>query len=265
MKSLILSNYKILILSIVIHIVDTLSYSVRLNSVKTGQFALTMSLFNIISILSRTANTLLAPMMGALIDYSIDKSYDPIMEIRMVIFASTIGTFVGILLIPTFLKFLSIAVGKLETEGSIPELVVQALSISNIKKMAKTITKPTRSMLHDLRYRNIPKRILILNAFITGIYTCGVLSANYAAVLVPEHRVSAVGSSGIINGVATILLTMVVDPRAAIITDEAYRGKRQYGDVKALVIMLIGTKLIGTLLAQLFVIPAAEVIAAFYR
>jgi hypothetical protein len=68
-----------------------------------------------------------------------------------------------------------------------------------------------------------------------------------------------------INGVASILLTLFVDPRAAIITDEAARGKREYGDVKALVILLIGTKLIGTLLAQLLLIPSAQLIAFFYR
>ena len=69
------------------------------------------------------------------------------------------------------------------------------------------------------------------------------------------------GSSGVINGMANILLTLFVDPRSAIITDQALRGERPYQDVKALVILLIGTKLLGTLLGQVLFIPAAQVIA----
>jgi hypothetical protein len=67
-----------------------------------------------------------------------------------------------------------------------------------------------------------------------------------------------------IDGVVSILLTLFVDPRAAIITDEATRGEREYGDVKALVTLLIVTKFLGTVLAQLLIIPAAIVIANFY-
>ncbi|WP_419392962.1 lipid II flippase family protein [Cytobacillus praedii] len=68
-----------------------------------------------------------------------------------------------------------------------------------------------------------------------------------------------------INGVATILLTLLVDPQSAIITDQALRKKRPYGDVKALVVMLIGTKLLGTLIGQILIYPAAILIASFYK
>lgn len=108
-------------------------------------------------------------------------------------------------------------------------------------------------MLEKLRFREIPKRLLILNALVTGIYTIGVLAAYYSALLVPEQsRLAAVASSGMINGIASILLTFFIDPKSAIITDQALSGKRPYGDVKALVVLLIATKLIGTLLGQMF-------------
>ncbi|WP_267128905.1 lipid II flippase family protein [Cytobacillus dafuensis] len=42
------------------------------------------------------------------------------------------------------------------------------------------------------------------------------------------------------------------------------RNKRPYGDVKALVILLIGTKLLGTLIGQFLIYPAAKVIASIY-
>lgn len=255
----------LIFLTMVIHTIDTLAYSVRLNSVKSGQFALSISLFNVIVLVSRTANMLQAPLIGHIIDRSIAGSTNPVSDIRAVILASTLGTVIGIALIPTFLKLFSVAVEHLGETGSMPSLVVQALSIGNVKRIARNVTKPSRQMLSDLRYRNIPKRIFIYSILITGIYTVGVLAANYAAVLVsPQHRLAAVNSSGLINGMASLLLTLIVDPKAALITDEVYRGKRIYGDVKALVVMLIVSKLLGTLLGQLLIIPGARLIAAIY-
>jgi len=68
-----------------------------------------------------------------------------------------------------------------------------------------------------------------------------------------------------INGIAAILLTLLIDPKSALITDQALRGKRSYGDVKALVVLLITSKVVGTLLGQVLFLPAAQIIAAFYR
>jgi Alternate to MurJ len=250
--------------TVIIHVVDTLAYSVRLNSVKSGNFALSMSLFNLIVLVARTANMFQAPLMGMMIDKSINLTYNPIVEIRYIIFATTLGTVLGIILIPTFLKVFSKAVSRLEETGSVPSLVVQSLSLANIKRVAKSTVSPSKSMLENLRYKNIPKRLLLINVFITGIYTIGVLSAYYGSTLSPANRVAISSSSGMINGIASILLTMFIDPKAAMITDEATRGKREYGDVKALVIMLIGTKLLGTLLGQLLLIPAARAIVYFF-
>jgi hypothetical protein len=256
---------ELVILTIVIHLIDTLAYSVRLNSVKNGNFALSTSLFNLIVLISRTANTLQGPLIGTIIDNSIKIKYNPINEMRYVVLASTVGTIFGIILIPTFLKVFSKSVLKLEETGSIPSLVIHSLSLANIKKIKNGAVRPSKSMVRGLRYKNIPKKLLLVNAVITGIYTIGVLAAFYASIYIPDKRLAVSASSGMINGVASILLTLFIDPMAAIITDEAYRGKREYGDVKTLVIMLIGTKLLGTLLGQLFLIPGARFITLFYR
>ena len=206
------------------------------------------------------------PLIGSIVGLSIARGLNPVNDMRTVIFASTAGTILGILLIPTFLRVFTVAVKRLELTGSVPALVVEALQANNIKRIIKSATRPSKTMLEKLRFREIPKRLLILNAAVTGIYTVGILAANYAALLVPEQsRLAAVGSSGMINGIASILLTFFIDPKSAIITDQALREKRPYGDVKALVILLIATKLIGTLLGQVFFLPAAEVIASFYR
>ncbi len=257
---------ELMAITCVIHLIDTLAYSVRLNSVRSGQYALSMSLFNVFVLVSRTANMLQGPLIGVVIGSSIASGLDPVSQIRHVILASTIGTITGILLIPTFLRLFAVAVNKLEVVGSVPSLVVKALSAGNLKRIKEKAAAPSKSMLQNLRFREIPKRLLLLNMLITGIYTTGVLAAFYAATLVDADKQLAVAaSSGIVNGVASILLTLFVDPKSAVITDQALRGNRPEGDVKALVVLLIGTKLLGTIVAQALFLPAAYVIASFYR
>lgn len=256
----------LILLTFIIHLVDTLAYSVRLNSVKSGQVALSFSLFNLFVLVSRTANMFQAPLIGSIIGLSIVHGIDPILDMRKVILASTFGTIFGVFFIPTFLRIFEAGVRKLEITGSVPSLVIEALNVNNIKRIVKSATTPSKTMLQRLRYREIPKRFLLLNVVVTGIYTIGVLAANYSALLVDEpHRLAAVASSGMINGIATIMLTLFIDPRSAIITDQALRGKRPYGDIKALVVLLISTKLMGTLLGQVLFLPAATLIASFYR
>lgn len=257
---------QLIILTSIIHLIDTLAYAVRLNSVRGGQFALSTSLFNVFVLVSRTANTLQGPLIGGLVGTSISLSINPLPQVRMVIFASSIGTIMGILLIPTFLKVFAKAVEKVEASGSVPALLVQGLSISNIKRIAQRTTLPQKSMLNNIRYSEIPKRLLLLNTLITGIYTIGVLSAFYAATMVPaDLRLAASASSGLINGIASIMLTLFIDPYSAIVTDQVLRGSKPYENVKTLVVLLISTKLFGTLLGQALIVPAAEIIASFYK
>ncbi len=257
---------QLILLTFVIHVIDTLGYSVRLNSVKTGQVALSFSIFNLFVLVSRTANMFQAPLIGKIIGFSIAKDLDPLSDMRYVIAAATAGTLAGVFVIPTFLKIFQIGVKKIALSGSVPSLVFEALHANNMKRIVKKATVPKKKMLQKLRFREIPKRFLLLHAVVTGIYTIGVLAANYSSLLVPsQNQLAAAASSGMINGAATIMLTFFIDPKSAIITDQAIRGKRPYGDVKALVILLITTKLVGTVLGQLLFLPAAKIIASFYQ
>ncbi|WAH36063.1 lipid II flippase Amj family protein [Alicyclobacillus dauci] len=248
-----------------LHFIDTLAYSIRLNAVKNGQFALSTSLFNTISLVTRVSSTLFLPAIGALVDHSIQYHIDPIWQLRQILFGATIGACVGAVFIPTFLRIFGKAVNRLEIVGSVPALMLQALSIANIRRIRNSTTVPRRTLLAGLRFRQIPKRLLLVNIMITAVYTVGVLASNYSALLNPQHRLEVAQSSGFINSVGTILLTMLVDPKSASITDQALRGTRPYGDVKALVTLLVLTKILGTILAQFIFTPSAHLIAWIYR
>jgi hypothetical protein len=256
---------ELMVLMFLMTCVDTLTYTVRLNAVKSGQFALSSSLFNIFVLVTRTANNLLLPAVGALADVSIVHHVNPIWNFRQIVFAATIGACVGGLLVPTFVRVFAVALRRLETVGSIPVLLMQSLSVQNIKRIGKEATLPNRGSFRSVRFRQIPKTFLLLNIIVTGVYTISLLAVNYAGTMVSvDHRLAVVNASGAISGVATILLTLLVDPKSAMITDQAMRGQRPYGDVKALVVMLIGTKILGTLFGQLIFVPAAVIVAHIY-
>jgi hypothetical protein len=256
---------QLLILTFIIHCIDTFAYSVRLNSVKSGQYALSFSFFNLFYIVSLIAHSFQAPLIGRIIDLAYVSEFNPLPTIRRVISTATLGTLFGIILTPTFLKCFSIAVGKLEKSGSLPSIVIDSLHFYNLKNFREIMTRPSFNMISKLPFREIPKEILFLNICITGIYTIGVLSAFYASLLVSsEHRMAASASAGVITGVANIILMLFVDPKSAVITDQAFKGSRPYRDVKALVVLLMSSKLFGTLLGQLLLIPLARCIARFF-
>lgn len=249
-----------------IHIIDTFAYSVRLNSVKSQQFSLSNTLFNLFYLISLTAHTLQTPLIGGLIDSSINQTIDPLPTLRKIIWVATAGTFFGIVLTPTFLKLFSRAVKSLERSGSVPFVVMDALKFHSIRRFIENITLPSKKMINNLPFHRIPAELIALNSLVTGIYTIGVMSAYYAASLVDaQHRLAASASAGIINSAANIIFMLFVDPKSSIITDQALKGNRPYEDVKALVVMLMSAKLIGTLLGQVLLIPVAHIIANIYK
>ena len=72
-------------------------------------------------------------------------------------------------------------------------------------------------------------------------------------------------ASGLINGIATILLTIFIDPKISILADDVINQKGSYLNLKGVSLMMITSRLLGTILAQVFFIPGAEYIAWFTK
>lgn len=247
----------------IIQFIDTLSYSIRPSGVRTGKIAIALSLFNILALISRLSNMVQTPFLGSIVDIAIKEHQVSSLSIvfRLVIATATVATVLGIIFIPSFVRIFSKAIDRLDASGSVPRLIIDSMSIRRIKDLTQNIVRPRMDMIHNTKNANIPKGFLILNIPITAIYTVGMLSAIYAGALLPQFRLTASSLSGIINGMATILLAVVVDPTAAMVTDQALHGKRTLRDVNAMVIYLVGGKLLGTILGQIIFVPAAEFIA----
>lgn len=260
---------KLLMISLfilIIHSIETLAYAVRLSGARVKLLASALSLFNLMVMVSRLANMMQQPFTGSLIDTAPKENTLTFVEMqyRIIIVSASIGTLLGILLLPTFVAIFSRAILHLADErGSIPALLKKGFSFAYFKRGIKHIRLPRISYLKGIRWRDIPPKLFLMNIVITAIYTIGVLSALYAALLVPERATTVIMASGLINGVATILLIVFIDPKISILADDVINERGSYLNLKSASIMMMSSRFLGTLLAQVLFIPGAKYIAWF--
>lgn len=88
---------------LLIHSIETLAYATRLSGARVGFIASALSLFNVMVIVSRMSNMVQQPFTGHLIDDAGKNALAIVGEqFRFLIFGSTVGTILGIILLPSF-------------------------------------------------------------------------------------------------------------------------------------------------------------------
>ncbi|UQZ37666.1 DUF2837 domain-containing protein [Paenibacillus sp. PK3_47] len=252
------------LLTMVINTAETLSYSVRYAGVRLNKIAIALSLTGIIVLVSRTANMIQAPLTAKFVDVANKAaasggSFPLLNYLQIIMLAASLGTLIAIGLFPTFVGLFGRIISKLEIEGSLPK-VLSSVTVGQLKNTRKYIRKPKVGLV-NFRYLGIPKRFIIMNIFVTGFYTVGVLSSLYAAHLLPQFSTTASQASGLINGMATIMLTVFIDPQLGIITHKATENVEYRDQLGKIYVLLMGSRFLGTLLGQLVLIPAAYLIS----
>ncbi|MFC0214142.1 lipid II flippase Amj family protein [Paenibacillus chartarius] len=243
----------------IIHLSETLTYSLRLAGVRAGKLAVAISLSGVIVLISRTANMLQAPLTGTIVDTSrLTSDLDIVMQFRLIIASASVGTLTAILLFPSAVLLSKRIISHLEVAGSLPQLLISSVSLHKMKNARSHLRFPRLAMLSRLRIGGIPKRLVVLNIAVTAIYTIGVLAALLASTFVHESSTAASQSSGLINGVATILLTLFIDPQIGLLTDKVMKGEKQISALNKVFGLLMISRLLGTILAQFLLIPAAH-------
>ncbi len=176
------------------------------------------------------------------------------------VLAGTLGMFVFALFMPMFAYLFRRGVASFEARGSVPHAFAQLLKPRNLMDVLRAQRLPSIAQLRSFDWRRIPKRLLIFNILVTGIYAIGVQAAFLASVLDPSVARTATSLSGVINGIGTIAFTLFVDPTSSMMTDQAIHGTRTVEEVRSMVFYLCLTAIIGALLSQLVFVQAAQVI-----
>ena len=246
-----------------LHFAEASASCLRLAGIRTKQVATSLSFVNASLLVSRMSNMLQAPFLGGMVDTAILVGAVGVLtgNFRVVIFAAFIGNLMALFLAPTMVNIFTKAIRQFEQKPSVPRLLFSLLWPGNFWALLQCFKLPKISSLKEMSLEGIPKTFLVLNILVGSIYTIGVLASLLAGALIPEYRVTAVQLSAIVNGLATILFTLMVDPRAAHITDQAAQGKRSEKDVRTVVFYLLAGRVVGTLIiSQLILLPAANYI-----
>ncbi|MFB9275051.1 lipid II flippase Amj family protein [Cohnella cellulosilytica] len=251
-------------MTMIIHAAETLSYSIRLAGVRLNKIAVALSLTGIIVLVSRTANLIQAPLTAKFVDFARDHAtFDLLRYLRVILLASSVGTLVAIVLFPSFVGLFAIVIRRLEVTGSIPRLI-SSVTLGQLRNTKRYLRVP-RLRISQYRYLGISKKFILLNMVVTSFYTVGVLASLYAAHLLPQFSTTASQASGIINGMATILLTVFIDPQLGLITDKALTDPQRREQLGKIYVLMMTTRFFGTMLAQLVLVPAAYFIGTVVK
>lgn len=260
------------------------AYAARLAGVQTGRIATSISLFNLFMTGGRLANLFSAVMVGPLSDAA-GRSVSTLLktndmagvaaaqhnfdvQLRIIVFAGTLGMLGFSLFLPMFTYLFRRGIRSFEHRGSLPHSLFRLADPAVIRDVAVAQRFPGPSTMRRFDWRILPRRMLIFNVIVTAVYAIGVQASYFASVLDVDAARTALGLSGIINGIGTIAFTLFVDPTSSMITDQAIHGKRSVDDVKSMVFYLSLTAILGTLLSQLIFYPSAvliEEVARFFN
>jgi hypothetical protein len=248
------------------------AYAARLAGVQTKRIATSISLFNLFVTTGRLANLFMLLFVGPLSDEAGNAVVDVAawhhvfeLQLRLIVLAGTCGMIAFALFLPMFTYLFRRGVQSFEARGSVPHSLVRLASPAVVLDVLRSERLPKLATLRSFQWRHVPKRLMIFNTVVMCVYAIGVQASYLASVLDPLVVRPAVGLSGIINGIGTIAFTLFVDPTSSMITDQAIHGKRSIQEVRSMVFYLSLTAIIGSLLSQAILYPAAVVIEVVAR
>jgi len=255
----------ICVLTFVIHLIGTLAYAARIAGVRTRRIAISFSLFNILILVSRTSNSFQGPFLAKRIEVNIagGVAHGLLADFRWMLSSATLATIVGALLIPTFQRVFSGAVLHFQANRSVPRLLLRIFFKGGLTQLKDVLSMPAAANITQVRAAGgISPWVIALNVAAIALWTTGVFASLYAGYLNPALRVTSSSLSAVVNGTATILMFVFIDPQMSVMTDDVIDGRTSEAHFRRAVVWLVGSRLAGTVLAQLILIPAAMLIVS---
>lgn len=248
-------------------------YSSRVSAVTTRQMASALAVFNFFSLVARISGQAAAPFIGAVTDSLTHRPPHTALPpealakleffYRGLIGGSTVGCILSVLMIPTFVKVYEVAIESLQrNNGSLSSVLFKGLHPRNWGRILGLFTAPWKQHVSRAALASLPKSFLWANVIVLGFMTVGQLAAIYAgATFSPELARTTTLLSPLINGIATITLSVLVDPTCARLVDQAREGKRSLEEIETMTFWLAIGSVVGTAVSQLLFLPGAMLIS----
>jgi hypothetical protein len=255
-------------LTFAIQLIGALAYAARIAGVRTGRIAMSFALFNVLVLVSRLSNGFLGPFLASRIEKALagGTGNGLLGDFRLVLLSATAATVAGTLMIPTVQRWFCTAIGQFQAHRSISRLLLHAFARGGVGYLRQTTTAPRIAHLKDLaKPRGVSLRVILLNVLAQALLTVGVIASLYAGYLYPEYRVTASQLSAIVNGAATLMLFILIDPQLSVMTDDVVAGQVSEPVFRRTVVWLSLSRVAGTVLAQALFLPAALLVVAAAR
>jgi hypothetical protein len=241
---------------------------VRIAGVRTRRIAVSFALFSILVLVSRTSNSFLGPFLAKRVESNLSGpgAAHLLADFRWLLVSASLATIIGAFLIPTFQRVFCRAVLHFQAHRSIPKLILHGFFKGGISFVKDAASVPVAANVTELhKGHGVSQRITLLNVAAMALWTVGVFASLYAGALDPAVRVTSSTLSSIINGGATVMMAIFIDPHMSGMTDDVVEGKVTESQFRKAVVWLVGSRLAGTILAQLLLVPSALLIVFVAR
>ncbi len=257
-------------LTFVIHLIGTLAYGARIAGVRTGHIATALTLFNLLILVSRTSNSFQAPFLAKRIETALSAAPGAppslFADFQWILASAAVATAFGAFLIPSTQRAFVRAVAILQTRRSLWRLLVHGMHPGRLLQARHYLAIPAPANLRSFRSRGgLPWTFLGLNVFAMALWTVGVFASLYAGALEPALRVTCSNLSSLINGLATIVMFLLLDPQLSLMTDDVVHHRASQSSFRSAVASLVGARLVGAVLGQFLLVPAAWLIVTVAR
>ena len=246
--------------TVIIHMISTLAYSVRLVGINTGRIAVSLALFNVLALASRMANALQAPFLAKFVEGDVPELNEEniVYYFIFLISGAAVGTLAGGILTPTFQRALGKLVNRFNVDKSVPKLVYHTFTQFGIQQLKDNIAVPSKKNIEHLKdFKKLPRKRIIANSLVVALLTVGSFAALYAAAIAPDLRLTSSAMAPLITGIATVILVVFIDPYFSMLTDDIINGKNTIVSFHKEVVWLVISRFAGSLLALLLFIPCA--------
>jgi hypothetical protein len=250
-------------LTFIIYLIGSLAYAARIAGVRTRRIAVSFALFNVLVLVSRTSNSFQGPFLANRIDDNLlAGGGDMFWDFQILMTTATVAVIIGTLMVPTVQRLFTRSIQHFHEHRSMPKLLMHAFAKGGVGYLANAATAPSVEHLKSFaKPAAIPASVIVMNVAAQAFLTVGVFASLYAGYLNPDYRLTASQLSAVINGVATILLFVFIDPHLSVMTDDVMEGRTSEASFRRAVVWLAGSRILGTLLAQAILLPAAMVIS----
>lgn len=246
-------------LAFVINLIGALAYAARIAGVRTGRIAMSFALFNVLLLVSRLSNGFLAPLIAKRVENSLasQSTASLEMDLRLILLAAFFGVLLGLVLVPTTQRLFAHAINAVQPRQSLARTLLRGISPGGLRILRTSVSIPSRASIGKAKPLELTWGILIANCIAQALLVVGVFAALYAGYLNPEYRVTASQLSSVVNGFATILLFIFIDPHLSVLTDDVVEGNQSQPSFRRAIAWISLSRLAGTLLAQVLFLPAA--------